>query len=212
MTSDEADAEEAMQKGALLKAFVVGGIVLGAGLGVYRGMPELAGPAKLASGLRPAPEFTLKDANGKDVRLKDFSDSVVIVHFWAQWCAPCLPELPEIQGAAKKLPKDREGKNIVWLLVSQDESWEQAKKALDTAALTENVVAVLDPEAKLSAEFGTYQFPETYVLSREHGIAAKWIGPQEWSGDWGSRALAGIEALSSQKKTLAPGAEAAAGG
>lgn len=193
-----------MKKGAIFKAFLVGGLVLGAGLGVFRGMPQLAGPTKLASGLRPAPAFTLQDWGGKKVSLKDFRDSVVVVHFWAQWCAPCLPELPEIQGAAKKLPRDKNGKDIVWLLISQDETWEQARKALDVDALPPNVIALLDPEAKLSAEFGTYQFPETYVLARDHGIAAKWIGPQEWSGAWGEKALAGIEALSSLQKNFAP--------
>jgi cytochrome c-type biogenesis protein len=71
----------------------------------------------------PAPEFTLKDLNGKDVALSDYKGKVVLVNFWATWCTPCLGEIPELIEMQEKygpkgfvilgLAMDEEGKSVV---------------------------------------------------------------------------------------------------
>lgn len=154
----------------------------------------------LADGMKLAPPIELPRADGKIVKVKDLKDHVVIVHFWAAWCPPCIPEITEILAAAKKLPKDQKGRPIYWLLVSQDPSWEKAHSILKEEMLSENVISVLDAEARVSDSFGSYQFPETYLITRGGGIAAKWIGAQEWNATWGEKALQGIESLSRENK------------
>ena len=60
--------------------------------------------------------FTVRDINGKSVRLSDFKKPVVLMNFWATWCKPCLVELKHLQ----KLYKKHRGKGFVVLAVSMD--------------------------------------------------------------------------------------------
>lgn len=157
--------------------------------------------AVLTDGLKPAPAFELPRSDGKSLKLSDLKDHVLVVHFWAAWCPPCIPEITEILAAAKRQPKDQEGRPIYWVFISQDPTWEKARSILRDDLLPENAISLLDSEAKVSDQFGSYQFPETYLVNRAGGITAKWIGALDWSGVWGARALAGIESLSRLKQT-----------
>lgn len=125
---------------------------------------------------RPAPAVELKDANGRERKLSDFKGQAVVIHFWASWCPPCLGEIPlwlEFAGRWK-------GRPVKFLAISLDQAWPEALKILPTESLPENVVSVLDVSKKLPDQFGTYQYPETYLLSPEHKIVSKWVGPQDW--------------------------------
>jgi peroxiredoxin len=50
--------------------------------------------------------FTVRDLQGKRVRLAELRGKVVVLAFWATWCAPCLQELPHLEALQKKLGKD----------------------------------------------------------------------------------------------------------
>lgn len=134
------------------------------------------GEARSPEGPRSAPAFELKDRAGRARPLTEWKGQVVLVHFWAKWCPPCLPEIPRFL----KLAEAYAGRPLVLALVSLDPSWTEASQALP-AALPDSVVPLLDPEGKVPDLFGTYQYPETYLISRDQRVLAKWVGPQDWN-------------------------------
>ena len=75
----------------------------------------------------PAPEFALKDADGKTVRLEDYKGKVVLLDFFATWCGPCKIEIPWFMDWERK----HKDKGFAVLGVSMDdEGWEVVKPFL----------------------------------------------------------------------------------
>ena len=69
------------------------------------------------------------------------------------------------------------------ILISLDERWEDSFEILSPQGLPANVAYLLDPSQATSERYGSYQFPETYLLDRHHRIVMKWIGAQPWDSD-----------------------------
>ncbi len=126
---------------------------------------------------KKAPPFSLPDEQGKIWTLDSFKDTVVVLHFWASWCGPCIDELPEIFAFVRKL----EGQaKFSFVAISLDENWEDAIKALPKRDLPKKWISLLDPKQASSHAYGSFQFPETYLISKDQKIITKWVGPQKW--------------------------------
>jgi peroxiredoxin len=123
-----------------------------------------------------APEFHLTSLNGGQVNLSDFRGKVVMVHFWATWCPPCVDELPTLD----RLYHGILGKDFELLAVSVDEGGAEAV----TSFLRRNnlgLPVVLDPGGTVARSYGTFKFPETYILDRSGIVRYKVIGAADWS-------------------------------
>ncbi|WP_180754515.1 TlpA disulfide reductase family protein [Hymenobacter sp. DG01] len=115
-----------------------------------------------------APDFTLRDATGKNVSLHDFRGKVVYLDFWYSSCAPCLAEAP----AARKLKKQFQGRDVVFLYVSVDRKAEDWQRALAKYPLTgPTSVHLLDPGAtQAAAAYGVGGYPNYWVIGRNGRI------------------------------------------
>jgi cytochrome c biogenesis protein CcmG/thiol:disulfide interchange protein DsbE len=132
---------------------------------------------KAAASLKPdkdrhtAPDFTLKDADGKTVHLADYKGKVVLLDFWATWCGPCRIEIPWFIDLERK-EKD---KGFEVLGVSMDDNgWEDVKPFL--AQMKVNYRVVIGDDDVSKAYGGVEDLPTTFLIDRQGKIAAIHIG------------------------------------
>lgn len=151
---------------------------MGAGFGwfVYRSSPKMGQVPRHQGMDQPIKPFRLPDASGQIRALDDFKGNVILVHFWAAWCAPCVEEIPQIVAFAKQWEKHP----VKVVAVNLDKSWEEAHTILPSKDLPSNLISVIDLESRVAELYGSYQYPETYLIGKDLKIQMKWIGPQNW--------------------------------
>jgi cytochrome c biogenesis protein CcmG/thiol:disulfide interchange protein DsbE len=132
------------------------------------------------SGSRPpkigtnAPEFTVQDSQTK-VTLSQYRGQVVVLNFWATWCAPCVEEIPSLVEMQRRL-KD---KGVTVLAVSMDVDEGAYRRFVKDHNV--NLLTVRDPDQKSSSLYGTHLYPETYVIDRNGVMRRKFIGAVDWT-------------------------------
>ena len=120
---------------------------------------------------KPAPDFALKDATGKTVKLSDYRGKVVLLNFWATWCGPCKIEIPWFMDFEQTY-KD---KNFAVLGVSLDEDgWDAVKPYIQQKKINYRVVIGNDQVAQLYGEVDS--LPTTFMIDREGRVAAVHVG------------------------------------
>ncbi|HKC01580.1 MAG TPA: TlpA disulfide reductase family protein [Terriglobales bacterium] len=121
-----------------------------------------------------APDFTVQDSD-HTVTLSHFRGQVVVLNFWATWCPPCVEETPSLVRMQARL-KD---KGVVVLGVSIDDDNAAYHKFLKQYNV--NMVTVRDEAKKAATLYGTFGWPESYVIDRNGVIRRKFIGPVDWT-------------------------------
>ena len=121
-----------------------------------------------------APGFSLTTDGGRKISSSDFGGKILVVNFWATWCPPCIDELPSLQAMAQQMAP----KGVVVLGVSVDKNEAAYKRFLQQAGI--RFATARDAEADISAEYGTFKYPETYVIDRDGKVRQKHIGPRDW--------------------------------
>ena len=128
-------------------------------------------PTLIRQDNRPAPDFTLTLSDGREVRLSDYRGQPVIINFWASWCAPCRAEALTLQETHVRY-QDR---GVIILGINLWDSEEAAAEFRKVFGQT--YPSGPDPNGKIAIEYGVSGIPETFFITPDGEIAAKFIGP-----------------------------------
>ena len=122
-----------------------------------------------------APDFRVLTASGKTLSPVKFEGKLLILNFWASWCPPCVEETPSMNQFAETM----RSKGVVVLAVSVDRNEEAYKRFLKRYNVSYETA--FDPEADVSASYGTFQFPETYIIDKTGKVIEKIISNQNFT-------------------------------
>ncbi|MCC6859173.1 MAG: TlpA family protein disulfide reductase [Bryobacterales bacterium] len=124
-----------------------------------------------------APEFSIQTDSGRTVSVSNFGGRLLVLNFWATWCPPCVEEMPSLDRFQQQLG----GSGVVVLGVSVDKDAAAYTRFLERAKVS--FLTARDPEARVSADYGTYKYPETYIIDSRGKVVQKIIGPENWSDE-----------------------------
>ncbi len=124
-----------------------------------------------------APDFRIVADSGHEVSRSNFGGNLLVLNFWATWCPPCIQEMPSLDEFQKRMAPS----GVVVLGVSVDKSEKAYRAFLDRARVSFHTAR--DPEANISAEYGTFKYPETYVIDGRGKVLQKHIGPRDWTDE-----------------------------
>ena len=135
------------------------------GGGVRPGGPSAAdreaGPGFYGGGRHPS------------LQLSSYRGKVVVLNFWATWCAPCIEEIPSLNELQRQMPQ------LVVLGVSVDEDEDAYRQFLNEHHI--DFTTIRDEQQHSNALYGTFVFPDTYVIDRKGEIRRKFISAQDWT-------------------------------
>lgn len=144
--------------------------------------------------LRLAPLVPIRTADGRVIDLSRFRDDVVLLTFWATWCAPCVYEMPTLDRLQGKM----RGKRLKVVAVSIDRDGLAAVAPFYQRLQLKNLDIYLDPDLRTAyfertsttrARFALYGLPITYVIDHEGLVAGYIYGASEWDSVQAKRFL-----------------------
>src|SRR5271165_4791756 len=107
-----------------------------------------------------APHFAITTDNGLKITPASFGGRVLVLNFWGTWCAPCVEEVPSLD-QFQRVTRDA---GVVVLGVSVDKNEKLYKNFLNRFKVSFQTAR--DPEADISASYGTFKYPETYIIDK----------------------------------------------
>jgi peroxiredoxin len=122
-------------------------------------------PAAAIEG-QPAPNFTLKDADDKEISLSDLKGKVVLLDFWATWCGPCRASLPELD----KIYADHKADAFAPYAVNLREDKDEVQKFVTKTGL--KIPVLFDTKGEVAKQYKVTGIPQTVVIGKD-GVVKK---------------------------------------
>ena len=147
-----------------MKVVFQGLIKSGVAMALTVGLCLSAGSAVAVPSKGKAPDFTLKSSSGSNIKLSEHRGEVVMINFWASWCAPCRQEMPLLEDLYKRY-KDG-GFTLLGVNVEEDSS-----KAQDLLRQVQVTFPILfDNKNTVSQLYKVEAMPSTVILDRDGNV------------------------------------------
>lgn len=117
-----------------------------------------------------APNFKLEDISGRVYELQDYAGNIVLLNFWATWCAPCRLEMPLLEETSQALANE----NFIVLAVNLQESVAEVEEFVNEIGLTFPVL--LDSDGTVSELYRIIGYPSSIVIDSTGRIQTIHIG------------------------------------
>lgn len=127
----------------------------------------------------PAPPTAFSDGSEAKTSLRDLKGEVVLVNFWATWCAPCVAEMP----ALNRLHSDLAPQGFRVVAISQDRRGLAVVKPFYEKLELDAMGIYLDPKGKAAREYQVRGLPTSLLVDRRNRIVGMLQGPAEWDSD-----------------------------
>lgn len=125
------------------------------------------------------PDTVFTDPDGGEHRLADYKGKVVLLNFWATWCAPCREEMPALDALQAELGGD--DFQVVTIATGRNAP-DKIDRFFDETGVT-NLPVLLDPRQQLARDMGVVGLPVTVLIDADGVEVARLMGDADWASD-----------------------------
>ena len=143
----------------------------------WQGARDAGLPKLIESQAAPVPGIEFSDLDGGTHTLADWQGKVVLLNFWATWCAPCREEMPSLDA----LQKARGGADFQVVTVAAGRNTAAAIHRFFEEAGVTGLPTLTDPQMRLARAFGVLAMPVTILIDAEGREVARMSGDADWS-------------------------------
>ena len=122
--------------------------------------------------------LTFKDHKEKEISFSDFKGKILLVNFWATWCAPCIKEMPSLDRLETKINGDFD---VIAISVDRD-GVEKVTDFFDENKIS-NLEKFFDIKNSLAKEMNLYGVPTSFFINKEGDLIGYYHGDMEWDND-----------------------------